>query len=55
LDSGTIPFATVGSHRRIKAEDVLDYQQKRDGDRQTALTELIVASQELGFYQAEAI
>jgi excisionase family DNA binding protein len=55
LDRGEIPFTQIGSHRRVKAEDVLSYRQKRDGDRQTALTELITTSQELGFYQAEAV
>lgn len=55
LDRGEIPFTQIGSHRRVKAEDVLSYRQKRDGDRQTALTELIAVSQELGFYQAEAV
>jgi excisionase family DNA binding protein len=35
LDQERIPFTKIGSHRRIKAEDVLDYRQKRDGDRQT--------------------
>ncbi|AIE76161.1 helix-turn-helix domain-containing protein [Synechocystis sp. PCC 6714] len=55
LDQEKIPFTKIGSHRRIKAEDILDYRQKRDGDRQIALTELIATSQELGFYQAEKI
>lgn len=55
LDKAEIPFTKIGSHRRIKAEDVLDYRQKRDADRQVALTELITTSQELGFYQAETV
>jgi excisionase family DNA binding protein len=55
LDQEKIPFTKIGSHSRIKAEDILDYRQKRDGDRQIALTELIATSQELGFYQAEEI
>ena len=55
LDSGKISFTKVGSHRRLKAEDVLSYRQQRDGERRAALTELIATSQELGFYQAEAV
>lgn len=55
LDNGEIPFTKVGNHRRVKSEDVLNYQQKRDSDRQTSLKELIVISQELGFYQTEAV
>lgn len=55
LDRGDIPFTKIGSHRRVKAEDVLGYRQQRDGDRQTALTELIATSQELGFYQTETV
>ncbi|NEP62918.1 MAG: excisionase family DNA-binding protein, partial [Symploca sp. SIO2G7] len=54
LEQGDIPFTKIGSHRRIKAENVLNYKQQRDIDRHLALTELTATSQELGFYQAEA-
>ena len=54
LERGDIPFTKIGSHRRIKAENVLNYKQQRDIDRHQALTELTATSQELGFYQAEA-
>ena len=40
LDRGEIPHSLVGRHRRIKAEHLFDYKQKRDIKRDTALTEL---------------
>jgi len=40
LDRGDIPFTTVGRHRRIRAEHIFAYQQKRDTRRDKALAEL---------------
>jgi hypothetical protein len=42
----------VGTHRRIRFEDLMDYKQKRDGQRRQALSELATESQDLGFYSA---
>ena len=46
LESGEIDFHKVGSHRRIKAEDVLDYKKKRDSERSDALREMQRLGQE---------
>jgi excisionase family DNA binding protein len=54
LDNQEFPYILIGTHRRIKVEDVLAYKAKRDSDRRQTLAELIEASQELGFYEAEA-
>ncbi|WP_204101987.1 MULTISPECIES: helix-turn-helix domain-containing protein [Spirulina sp. CCY15215] len=53
LDRGDILFTKIGSHRRVKTEDVLSYRQKRDNERKMNLDRLISESQELGFYEVE--
>lgn len=40
LESGEIDFHRVGSHRRVKAVDVLDYKKRRDNTRRKGLKEL---------------
>lgn len=40
LDGGEIPFHRVGTHRRVRLEDVLDYRGKRSQDRREKLDEL---------------
>lgn len=40
LEGKVIPHHKVGSHRRIRTEDLLQYKQRRDGRRGDALTRL---------------
>lgn len=47
LDRGEIPFHRVGTHRRIKIENVLAYRERRDAERDAALSELTRLSEEL--------
>lgn len=47
LGQGDIPFHRVGTHRRIKIEDVLAYRERREAERSAALTELTRLSEEL--------
>lgn len=47
LSRGDIPFHRVGTHRRIKIEDVLAYRERRDAERKAALDELTRLSEEL--------
>jgi excisionase family DNA binding protein len=42
-----IPYHTVGTHRRIRAEDVFRYKHKRDQKRAKALDELAKLGQEI--------
>jgi excisionase family DNA binding protein len=47
LDRGELPFHRVGTHRRIKIEHVLAYRERRDAERDAALSELTRLSEEL--------
>ncbi len=53
LDEGQIPYTMIGTHRRIQAEDLMEYKRKRDQTRRQALSDLVAVSQELGFYEAD--
>ena len=48
LEAGEIPYRKVGTHRRIKAEDLLTYQRQDDRDRREAADELTSLTQEMG-------
>lgn len=47
LESDKIPFTKVGTHRRVKYQDLMDYKQRNESDRDEALDELARLSQEL--------
>ncbi len=47
LEADDIPYATVGRHRRIKAEDLFAYKARRDAERDEALSELAKMDAEL--------
>ncbi len=51
LGQGKLPYMMVGTHRRVKFEDLRKYKQQRDIKRRQLLDELIAESQELGFYE----
>jgi len=51
LEQGELPYILVGTHRRIKFEDLIKYKQQRNLKRRQVLDELITESQELGFYE----
>lgn len=51
LEQGELPYIMVGTHRRVKFEDLKKYKQQKDTKRSQLLDELIAESQELGFYQ----
>ncbi len=46
LEEGQIPFHRVGSHRRIRVTDLLEYRAGRDAERADALDELQSLGQE---------
>ena len=47
LESGDIPFAKKGTHRRVLFKDIQTYKTKIDGQRMEALDELAAQAQEL--------
>jgi len=47
LDEGSVPHHKVGTHRRVRVEDVLDYRERRGAIRRTKLDELARMSEEL--------
>lgn len=46
LEDGTLPFTKVGTHRRIRYEDLIAYKQERDRESRDALAELTRLAQE---------
>jgi excisionase family DNA binding protein len=47
LDEGKLPYEMVGSHRRLRLDDVLAYRRARAHEREAQLRELTQLSQEL--------
>ena len=47
LEEGRIPFKKVGTHRRIKLNDLLEYQSKIKNERRQHLDTLAKEAQEL--------
>lgn len=47
LDEGDIPHYRVGTHRRVRIEDVLSYRRRRAATRRERLDELARLSEEL--------
>jgi excisionase family DNA binding protein len=48
LEAGKIPFRRVGTHRRIRASDLVAYQQKDDAERRAVAKQLTEEAQKYG-------
>ncbi len=46
LENGDVPFTKTGRHRRVRAEDLFAYKEKRDAQRSDALGDLARADAE---------
>ena len=47
LEQGALPFRKVGTHRRVRIDDVLRYKNEVEAARRRALDELVAEAQEL--------
>lgn len=50
LERGELPFEKVGTHRRVRFKDVLEYKERRRAERRQALAELTALAEERGDY-----
>lgn len=48
LGKGLIPFRKVGTHRRVRFEDLMTFKNRDDLERQKALEELTALGEEMG-------
>jgi excisionase family DNA binding protein len=51
LEQGEIPYIKLGTHRRIRFQDLMTYKEQRDNKRDQLLDKLTEMSQEAGFYE----
>jgi excisionase family DNA binding protein len=47
VDDNKLPARMVGTHRRIRLDDLLDYKRRLDAETDQALDDLVAAEQEL--------
>ena len=52
LEEGKIPFTKVGRHRRIRAEDVIQYKRKMKAEQKALLIDIMNGDEELGLYDS---
>lgn len=50
LEDGTLPFRTIGVHRRIRAVDLFAYLEQERAQRDAALDEMVAINQQAGLY-----
>jgi excisionase family DNA binding protein len=52
LESGKIAYTTVGRHRRIKYEDLIQYKKKQKEEQKKLLIEIMKQDEEDGLYDS---
>lgn len=52
LESGKIAYTTVGRHRRIKYEDLIQYKKKQKEEQKKLLIEMMKQDEEDGLYDS---
>jgi excisionase family DNA binding protein len=50
LDGGAIPYRRLGTHRRVRFDDVMAYKRRRSAERMKALDELSAMAESYGDY-----
>ena len=53
LEEGKIPYRKVGTHRRVRARDLLEYLERARKRGREGMAELVRESQDLGLYELE--
>lgn len=53
LEEGKIRYHLVGSHRRVRLGDLLDYKNTRDSLRKANISEMVRVSESLGLYESD--
>jgi excisionase family DNA binding protein len=54
LEAQAIPYSKVGTHRRIRLGDIMNYKNDRDAKRREGLSQMTKKSQKLGLYTKAA-
>jgi excisionase family DNA binding protein len=54
LEAQAIPYSKVGTHRRIRFGDLMNYKNDRDAKRREGLSQMTKKSQKLGLYTKAA-
>ncbi|HVA05284.1 MAG TPA: helix-turn-helix domain-containing protein [Acidimicrobiales bacterium] len=54
LEDGAIPFEKPNRHRRVRLQDLIDFQQRRRMERRSALNQLTEEAGEFGLYDGSA-
>jgi len=53
LEAGEIPYHHVGSHRRIRMGDLVEYKRNRDRLRKERISEMVRVSESMGLYEVD--
>lgn len=53
LEEGQIPFTKPGRHRRVRMDDLLEYQERQRAAADEALTDMVADSEYLGDYDLD--
>jgi excisionase family DNA binding protein len=48
LEAGKLPYRMVGTHRRVRVADLLEFKKKDDAEREAAIDELAAEAQKHG-------
>jgi excisionase family DNA binding protein len=51
LENGAIPFDKPNRHRRVRLQDLIEFQRRRQADRRVAFNELTEDASESGLYE----
>lgn len=50
LENKEIPFRLVGRHRRIRLDDIVEYKERTDREREAILNQMVAEAEEMGLY-----